>query len=164
MKTSMISAALAAAVLLGACTRQQPADSETQPIKTVANQTSEPMKNMISIVEIPTTNLPKAVSFYESILSIQIEKAEMDGIQMGIFPSTGETVNVVLVNGGDYKPSTTGTIVYFNTGNDLQPVLDKVEKNGGKILIPKTQITPEMGYFAMFADTEGNKLGLHSIQ
>jgi hypothetical protein len=28
----------------------------------------------------------------------------------------------------------------------------------------ETQISPEMGYFAMFIDTEGNKLALHSIK
>jgi predicted enzyme related to lactoylglutathione lyase len=69
---------------------------------------------------------------------------------------------VQLINGSDYKTSADGTIVYLNGGDDLQKVADKIEANGGKVIIPKTGIAPEMGFFALFTDTEGNKLGLHS--
>jgi len=86
----------------------------------------------------------------------------MDGTQMGVLPGDDETVHVVLVKGDDYKPTTDGAVVYLNAGNDLQPMLDKVEENGGQIIQPKTEISPEMGWFALFVDTEGNKLGLHS--
>ena len=79
------------------------------------------------------------------------------------FQVEGETVNVVLAKGSDYKPTTEGTLLYLNPGHDLQPTLDKIEQNGGKIIVPKTLISPEMGYFGMFIDTEGNKMGLHSI-
>lgn len=120
------------------------------------------MKNLISIVEIPTTDFSRAVTFYQAILGISIEEVDMDGTQMGVLPSDGETINVVLVKGDDYKPTTDGTVVYLNAGDDLQTVLDKIEPNGGKILVRKTEISPEMGFFAMFTDTEGNKLGLHS--
>jgi len=71
---------------------------------------------------------------------------------------------VVLAKGGDYKPTTDGAVVYLNAGKDLQPMLDRVKQNGGQLLVPKTMISPEMGYFALFIDTEGNKLGLHSMQ
>ncbi|MBS5979550.1 MAG: hypothetical protein KIB51_07420 [Dysgonomonas mossii] len=88
----------------------------------------------------------------------------MDGTQMGVLPSDGETINVVLVKGADYKPTSDGAVLYLNAGNDLQPMLEKVSKNGGQIIVEKTQISPEMGFFALFMDTEGNKLGLHSAQ
>jgi predicted enzyme related to lactoylglutathione lyase len=67
------------------------------------------------------------------------------------------------VQGDDYKPSTEGTLVYLNGGKDLETTLSKVEAAGGKIFVPKTQISPEMGYFAVFMDSEGNKMALHSI-
>ncbi|MFT4146889.1 MAG: hypothetical protein QM644_20805, partial [Mobilitalea sp.] len=60
------------------------------------------------------------------------------------------------------KPTTDGAVLYLNAGNDLQPMLDKVAQNGGQVIVPKTEISPEMGYFALFIDPEGNKLGLHS--
>jgi uncharacterized protein len=120
------------------------------------------MKNLVSIVEIPTSDFSRAVKFYQSILDISIEEVDMDGTQMGILPGDEGNVNVVLVKGIDYKPTTDGTVLYFNAGNDLQPMLDKVGQNGGQIIVPKTEISPEMGYFALFIDTEGNKIGLHS--
>ncbi len=120
------------------------------------------MKNLVSIIEIPVKDFSRAVAFYQAILGISIEEAEMPGVQMGLFPSDGETVNVVLAKGADYKPTTDGAVPYLNAGNDLQSTLDKVEPNGGKIIVPKTEISPEMGFFALFFDTEGNKLGLHS--
>lgn len=120
------------------------------------------MKNLISIVEIPTSDFSRAVAFYQAILDIHIEEIEMDGVKMGLFPNDGESVLVQLINGSEYKTSVDGTIVYLNGGNDLQKVANKIESNGGKIVVPKTEIGPEMGFFAMFTDTEGNKLGLHS--
>lgn len=121
------------------------------------------MKNLVSIVEIPTADFRRAVTFYQAILAIKIEEAEMEGIKMGLFPNAGEGVFVQLINGSDYKPSMDGTIVYLNGGDDLQKIADKVEANGGKIVVPKTEIGPEMGFFAIFTDTEGNKLGLQSL-
>ena len=122
------------------------------------------MHNLISIVEIPITDFSRAVHFYQTILGITIEEVDMDGTQMGVLPSDGETINVVLVKGADYKPTSDGAVLYLNAGNDLQPMLEKVSKNGGQIIVEKTQISPEMGFFALFMDTEGNKLGLHSAQ
>lgn len=122
------------------------------------------MSNLISIVEIPTTDFSRAVKFYQTILDLAIEEIDMDGTQMGVLPSDGENVNVVLVKGNDYKPTTDGAVLYLNAGNDLQPMLDKVSQNVRQVIVPKTAISSEMGYFALFIDTEGNKLGLHSIQ
>jgi len=120
------------------------------------------MKNLISIVEIPTSDFPRAIAFYQKILDINIEEMEMDGVKMGLFPNDGESIFVQLIKGSEYKTSVDGTIVYLNGGNDLQTVANKIEMNGGKIVVPKTEIGPEMGFYAMFTDTEGNKLGLHS--
>jgi predicted enzyme related to lactoylglutathione lyase len=122
------------------------------------------MKNLISIVEIPTIDFRRAVTFYQAILDVRIEEVDMQGIWMGVFPGDGEVVSVALIKGDAYRTTVDGTIVYFNAGDDLQVMLNKIEPNGGNIVIPKTAIGPEMGFFAMFTDTEGNKLGLHSLR
>ena len=83
---------------------------------------------------------------------------------MGILPSELCTVNVVLAKGNAYKQTTDGPVLYLNAGDDLQTMLDKVAQSGGEVILPKTEISPEMGYFALFMDTEGNKLGLHSTK
>ena len=120
------------------------------------------MSNLISIVEIPTADFPRAVTFYQAVVNVSIEEVDMDGIQMGVFPGGEGMVNLALIKGANYKPSADGPIVYLHAGTDLQPMLDKVVANGGRVIVPKTEIGPEMGFFAMFMDTEGNRLGLHS--
>ena len=66
-------------------------------------------------------------------------------------------------SGGSHKPSATdGPLIYLNGSPDLQIVLDRIETAGGKVLMPKTEITPEYGYMALLLDTEGNRIGLHS--
>ena len=121
------------------------------------------MQNLINWFEIPATNFNRAVSFYKAILDLKIEEAEMFGSKMGFFPTDGTNVSGAIVQGEDYQPSTDGVVAYLNGGNDLQTVLDKVESNNGKVIVPKTQISPEMGYFGMFIDSEGNKMAVHSI-
>jgi hypothetical protein len=121
------------------------------------------MENLIDWFEIPATDFKRAVSFYKAILGVEIKETEMFGTKMGFFPTDGKNVSGAIIQGEDYKPSTDGILAYLNGGNDLQIVLDKIEPNKGKVIVSKTQISPEMGYFGMFIDTEGNKMAVHSI-
>jgi len=161
MKKTILSVVILISIGFSACTDKKIKDEKTENNQT---QKSNKMNNLISIVEIPVKDFSKAVKFYQTILGVTIEEMEMDGNQMGILPNEEGTLNVVLVKGNDYKPSSDGAVLYLNAGENLQPMLDKVEKNGGQVILPKTEISPEMGFFALFIDTEGNKLGLHSIK
>ena len=63
-----------------------------------------------------------------------------------------------------YKTSATdGPLIYLNGNPDVQLILDKIEAAGGKIIVPKTEISPDYGHMAVFLDTEGNRIALHSI-
>lgn len=121
------------------------------------------MQNLVNWFEIPALDFERATSFYSTLLNAEISETEMFGTRMGFLPSDGENVSGAIVQGEGYTPSTDGLTVYLNGGDDLQKMLDKVEGLNGKVIVPKTQISPEMGYFALFLDTEGNKLALHSI-
>jgi len=59
--------------------------------------------------------------------------------------------------------ATDGPLIYLNANPDVRGVLDKVEAAGGTVMMPKTEISPEYGFMALFMDTEGNRIGLHSI-
>lgn len=159
MKATILSAVMLITIGLGACTDTKTKEENAE--NTVVKKESS-VHNFVSIIEIPTTDFARSVKFYQTISGVVIEEIEMDGNQMGILPSEKGTINVVLVKGKDYKPTTDGTLIYLNAGNDLQPMLDKVVQNGGEVIVPKTKISDEMGYFALFVDTEGNKIGLHS--
>lgn len=120
------------------------------------------MKSFISIFEIPATDITRAVNFYQAILDIEIEKMDFPEMQMGIFPYENQMVTGVIMKAEGYTPSANGITIYLNDGDNLQSILDKVEINGGEIIVPKSLHADESGYYAIFLDSEGNKMGLHS--
>lgn len=123
--------------------------------------------NAISWFEIPATDLTRAQKFYETIFETDLIPLDTANIKMRMFPISDMMKGVggaVVDSGGFHKPSLTdGPLIYLNANPDVQNVLDRVENAGGKILVPKTQISPEYGYMAVIADTEGNHIALHSI-
>ena len=122
------------------------------------------MANAINWFEIPAKNFERAKSFYETILEIEIHVMPHPMYKYGIFPADMQSGQVGggLVEGEGYEPSTKGSLVYLNGGEDLTVILSRVEKAGGKIILPKTSIG-ENGFMAHFEDTEGNKMALHSM-
>lgn len=125
------------------------------------------MTNAISWFEIPAIDLTRATRFYETIFGISLIPMDMENIKMRMFPIDDQMTGIggaVVDSGGFHKPSETdGPLIYLNGNPDVQKVLDKVEKAGGKITVPKTEISPEYGFMAVIIDTEGNRIGLHSI-
>ena len=120
--------------------------------------------NNLNWFEIPATDIARAQKFYETIFDIQMAGHEMNGMQMAFFPyemGSGKAAGG-LAKSDMHVPSTDGALIYLNGGSDLQPILDRVQGAGGQVVMPKTQISDEIGFMAFFVDTEGNKLGLHS--
>lgn len=127
------------------------------------NEKMSSKTNVLNWFEISTTDIKRARQFYEDIFEIQMEEMNLDGIQYAMFPYDPQYGKIAgaLAQSEMHKPGTTGSIIYLNANPDLQLVLNKVEKSGGKITMPKTSIGPN-GYMAMFLDTEGNIMALHS--
>ena len=125
------------------------------------------MNNAISWFEIGANDLDRATKFYETIFSIKLNPLDLENIKMRMFPldnmMTGVGGVLVFTNGFHKPSSTDGPLIYLNGNPDVQQVLDKVEAAGGKIMVPKTEISPEYGYMAVIIDTEGNRIGLHSV-
>ena len=125
------------------------------------------MNNAISWFEIGTTDLDRATKFYEAIFGIKLVPLDVDNIKMRMFPlddmMTGIGGALVFSNGFHKPSSTDGPLIYLNGNPDLQKVLDKVEAAGGKVMLQKTEISPEYGFMGVMIDTEGNRIGLHSV-
>lgn len=122
-------------------------------------------KNAISWFEIPVADINRAQKFYETIFNISMIPLDMANMKMRMFPL--EDMNCVggalVDSGGFHKSSATdGPLVYLNANPDVQLVLDKVEAAGGKVMVPKTEISPEYGYMGVIIDTEGNRIAFHS--
>ena len=120
------------------------------------------MNNLAAIFEIPATDLTRAVGFYSAILDVSIEVMEMEDIKLGLFPYDEQSTVGVIMQGEGCVPSSSGVTLYLNAGDDLQLVLSRIEPNGGKVVLDKTPHADESGFFALFLDSEGNRLGLHS--
>ena len=123
------------------------------------------MKNAINWFEIPVKNFEKAKKFYETILSADMQLMDAMGMKSAFFPAEMENGGIggCIIQGEGYEPSSNGALVYLNGGEDLGIPLSKVKAAGGNILLPKTAIGPN-GFMAHFTDTEGNKIGLHSMK
>ena len=70
--------------------------------------------------------------------------------------------NGALAQSPMHKPSVEGVVIYLNANPDIDAVINRIEAAGGKILMPKMMIGKDIGSMAFFADTEGNKMGLHA--
>ena len=120
--------------------------------------------NILNWFEISASDISRAKKFYENVFSIDMQLQEMMGRQMAYFPSEDMNgkVSGALVQSPQHKPSAEGAVIYLNGNPDLANALGKVEAAGGKVVMPKTHISDEVGYMAFFVDSEGNSVGLHS--
>ncbi|WP_042688602.1 VOC family protein [Azospirillum sp. B506] len=120
--------------------------------------------HVVTWFEIPVTNLARAVRFYETVLTVQmVQEPCPSGMVMAVFPAEGTAVKGCLIQHEACKPSADGSTVYLNGGDDLSAPLARAEQAGARIVVPKTLISPEIGYFAQFIDSEGNRVGLYSM-
>ena len=124
------------------------------------------MKNVIVWFDLPSLDFDRAIKFYSEILGAEVKVDTFMGQKLGFFPMEKEMEGVggdIVPPSEDYKPSNQGTRVYFNCENNLDEVIGRVEKAGGKIVKPKFPIG-DMGWIAMVEDTEGNVVGLHGTK
>jgi predicted enzyme related to lactoylglutathione lyase len=125
-------------------------------------------RHAISWFEIPTSDIARAQTFYETVLGIQMTAMDFPNLQMRVFPVQDPTdphaVSGALTYApGFYQPQANGTLVYLNGNPDVQLILDKVVAAGGTIVVPKTHISDQIGDMAVILDTEGNRVAFHNV-
>ncbi len=116
--------------------------------------------------EIPVSDLARAIGFYETVFAVTLNQSACPSglpIRLALFPADTGAVTGCLIEHEDGKPGGTGTVLYLNGGADLAEPLARAEAAGARIVVPKTPISPELGCFAQFIDSEGNRIGLHSL-
>ncbi|HAX49920.1 MAG TPA: VOC family protein [Ignavibacteria bacterium] len=120
------------------------------------------MRNTINWFELPVVDFDRAKKFYEAIFDAKIEDQMMGPYRMGFLPSDGQGVSGAIVHGEGYTPSDKGAMIYLNADGIIDEVIERISKAGGTVVVPRSPITPEIGDFAIFMDTEGNKVALHT--
>jgi predicted enzyme related to lactoylglutathione lyase len=121
------------------------------------------MEHLLNWVEIPVSNMKRAVSFYGELLDLELHEIKLGPNDYALFNIKDKHNTGALVKGEGYKPSADGTVVYLNGGKDLNKMLARVKKAGGKVLLEKTFLSKEAGHIGYFSDTEGNRVGVHSM-
>jgi hypothetical protein len=125
--------------------------------------------NVVNWFEIPAQDLDRAMKFYLDVFGYEMQKITFEGEEMAFFPWVDGQPNSSgsLVKHKDtYAPSDhAGVLIYFSSPTgDLSNELKKVDAAGGKIIQEKKEIGGGHGYFALFMDSEGNRLAMHSPQ
>ncbi|WP_066632920.1 VOC family protein [Labilibacter marinus] len=116
------------------------------------------MTKLISWVEIPCVNFNQAVSFYSKVLKVDLQVVECEQEKMACFPGGEGAISYA----PNFKPSKNGALVSFNVEDDMDRALQRISDHGGSIIQGKTKIEAEgRGYFAIFIDSEGNRVGLY---
>lgn len=120
------------------------------------------MKNAVNWFEIPVTDEARALKFYNSVYGEELRAWDMGEVRYHSLPSSEGGIGGALAVNTNAKPAAEGPTIYLNGGEDLQPMLERIEQAGGKVLLPKTPVNAQIGYMAVFIDSEGNRLALHS--
>ena len=122
------------------------------------------MKNTICWTDIPVTNLDRAIAFYSAVLGEAVSKQTAEpGVEYALLPWTEGVVSGCLYVAKDNGPSLKGSLVYLSVEGRIDDAIRTVVAMGGRILEAKHQIGPH-GFRALIADTEGNRLALHSMK
>ena len=111
--------------------------------------------------EIPTTDLDRAVGFYEMLLGHKMRVAEF-GERIAMFPSSVQGVGGCLVQRDFQYPSENGALVYLNCDSGLDAAVDRLKASGqGALVLGKREVPGGFGWIACVRDTEGNHVALH---
>ena len=119
--------------------------------------------NALNWFELYVSDIERAQTFYETILADKLQYMANESNKMAIFPYNQEAgVGGSLTQMDGFKPGAGGTLVYLNVEGDLDGVISRIPEAGGKIIRPRFAIPPH-GFIAIFEDSEGNVVGLHSM-
>lgn len=125
--------------------------------------------NPVGWFEIYVDDIERATKFYEGVFQVKLEPMQnpdlaIDGLEMQMFSNDmekyGASGAICKMNG--VKAGGNSTLVYFSC-EDCAVEADRIEAHGGKIMQQKFSIG-EYGWIAIASDTEGNMIGLHSMQ
>ncbi|MDE1160338.1 MAG: VOC family protein [Acidobacteriaceae bacterium] len=119
--------------------------------------------NACTWFEIPTVDFDRATEFYETVLDMSL-RVLPGAYACSMFPNVAGRVGGCLVSRPHAKPSANGTTVFLNVDGKLDACVKRAEKLGSTITVPRTQVPGNKSYFACLIDSEGNQIGLHSME
>lgn len=120
------------------------------------------MEKLIAFFEIPAADFSRAVKFYNHVFQIDMVVFECEREKMAFFPEEDGKFPGAISWAEDFQPSDAGILVSLRV-DSMEEACSRILSASGLIVRPKTKIEADgLGYFAMFADSEGNHVGLYS--
>jgi predicted enzyme related to lactoylglutathione lyase len=120
--------------------------------------------NPVAHVEIPVTDLERAMRFYGVVFGVSFTGIEaLHGSRMAHFPfeEGREGASVALAEGDVYVPTLNGAVVYFSV-HDIDAVVARAEACGSEVLFPKSSVSGG-AFVAEIRDSEGNRIALQTV-
>jgi predicted enzyme related to lactoylglutathione lyase len=107
----------------------------------------------------------RAQTFYKDVFGWSMQKNESENPEMEYwhFETNDLNGNKGITGGMMKRQSPDHSIINYITVSSINEYVSKIERSGGKIKIPRTEI-PGMGYISIFTDTENNTLGLFELK
>jgi predicted enzyme related to lactoylglutathione lyase len=116
-------------------------------------------KNAMNFFEIPTLDLDRAVAFYQKVFNCQFRMGTLGETKIAMFVVDG--ITGALVQDKARQPQNNGTVVYLDAGGDIDGCISRIREAGGKMVVGRKDLG-RPGYIALFHDTEGNIVGIHT--
>jgi hypothetical protein len=117
------------------------------------------MEHRITWVEIPVSDIERAGTFYGKLFDQSLPRVEMDGTVGYNLPDGFGAIR----KSDGFNPASDGPTIYIHM-DDINGALERVKQAGGAVVTEKTSLGGESGFYAEFTDSEGNKIGLHSMR
>jgi len=121
-------------------------------------------RNPVGWFEIHVQDMERAKAFYQNTFQVTLEHLEFPEYEMWMFPMNSDAPGAsgALCKMENKDSGAQGTIIYFSCA-DCAVEADRALQSGGEIVQAKRSIGP-YGCIAIVHDTEGNLIGLHSMQ
>ena len=120
------------------------------------------MKTIIQWFEIPVTDMVRAKDFYKEVFQWELTEHKREGLHMCFFPNPSEGAGGALCHHPDfYRPGREGPVIYLCPSDGIDAALERLNALEATIEVPKTRVSPEHGYMAVFIDSEGNRIALY---
>ena len=119
------------------------------------------MTNQIVWVDIPATDLDRAIAFYSALLGTTVKKESFNDCSFGLLPHADTNVSGCIIPAHIDDISTKGPLVYLNVSGRIDQAIAVAENQGGQLLEPKLDMGNH-GLRAVILDSEGNRVALHS--
>lgn len=121
------------------------------------------MNNPVGWFEIYVEDMARAKAFYEAVFAVKLENLPGTAFEMWAFPMAMDRYGApgALIRMPEVKPGGNSILVYFSC-TDCAIEAARAEQAGGSIRQEKMSIG-QYGHIALVVDTEGNRVGLHSM-